>query len=664
MPQFIRRHADTFIALGIFVVALAVYNATLCPSLSYKSPDGNELATIPYVLGLAHSPGYPLYTWLGKLFTFIPVGDVAHRINLMSATLGAGGVALLYGIMRLMGAGRLTSTFTALYFAFSRTFWSQTGIAEVYAPNVFMVALTLWLLLRYEQRTSPVYLVLAAGCFGLSLGTHLSNLGFALGIAVFVLLVDWRVLKRPGVVLGAMAAFLLGTLQFLWLPYKAGSTNDPLLLRHDLRTLEGLYRYTLGAFPQFKFAFPLQLIPDRIVLYLYLLRQNVGLGGILLGVYGMAEVLVRRTRHFYLFILMYLVHVFFFVQYRVFDLDVFFIPAHMLYIIFIGYGVDRLIGYGGELIRRAGGSAGGRFLRAAGSVGLAAVLALAVGGQVQANWEVNDYSQDTAISDFYANVFEMLPPGSVLLGRGGVFGYDMFYWRLVYNVRPDVLMPMLERPRPSPRSLAKAEHIYSTEPLSSPRRRSPWSPPPDLVDGEVWSVPVLLGSSGQAGWRPGQGRPLVLYELRREPPRLVVSEAQPQHPVGERLGGLELVGYDLEDAQVSQGGRLHLTLYWRVHRRERAIIATALDDIPLESHELGLGNLSRYVQEFHPARDSIVVEDYYIVVPSGVPAGEHTLVVRLEEPFRARWGGEPAEELPSLRLGTVIVVGLATNRGA
>ena len=43
------------IALLVFTLALAVYNATLTPSLSYKSPDGNELATIPYILGLAHT---------------------------------------------------------------------------------------------------------------------------------------------------------------------------------------------------------------------------------------------------------------------------------------------------------------------------------------------------------------------------------------------------------------------------------------------------------------------------------------------------------------------------------------------------------------------------------------------------------------------------------
>jgi hypothetical protein len=63
---------------------------------------------------------------------------VAHRVYLLSAVLGAAGVGLLYWI-RLMPIGtsqaewraRLTAGFSALLFAFSRTFWSQTGIAEV-----------------------------------------------------------------------------------------------------------------------------------------------------------------------------------------------------------------------------------------------------------------------------------------------------------------------------------------------------------------------------------------------------------------------------------------------------------------------------------------------------------------------------------------------------
>ena len=79
---------DRILALVVSAAALAVYALTLTPSLSYLSPDGSELATVPYVLGLAHSPGYPLYTWLGFLFShLVPLGDVAFRINLMSAVI-------------------------------------------------------------------------------------------------------------------------------------------------------------------------------------------------------------------------------------------------------------------------------------------------------------------------------------------------------------------------------------------------------------------------------------------------------------------------------------------------------------------------------------------------------------------------------------------------
>jgi len=90
---------DILIPVGIFESVLAVYLKTLTPSLSSLSPDGSELATIPAILGLAHSPGYPLYTWIGYLFSQIPVQDVAYRMNLLSAVSSALAMALLYPML-------------------------------------------------------------------------------------------------------------------------------------------------------------------------------------------------------------------------------------------------------------------------------------------------------------------------------------------------------------------------------------------------------------------------------------------------------------------------------------------------------------------------------------------------------------------------------------
>jgi len=48
--------------------------------------------------------------------------------------------------------------------------------------------------------------------FGLSLGTHMSNLGFAPAFALFVLLVNWRTALSPVSLVGEGSGFLLGLL--------------------------------------------------------------------------------------------------------------------------------------------------------------------------------------------------------------------------------------------------------------------------------------------------------------------------------------------------------------------------------------------------------------------------------------------------------------------
>ena len=70
---------------------IVVYGPTLTPSLSFKSPDGDESATVSYQLGLAHSTGYSLHTWLGKIFTFIPLGDMLSGPDKWRPSRGAQG---------------------------------------------------------------------------------------------------------------------------------------------------------------------------------------------------------------------------------------------------------------------------------------------------------------------------------------------------------------------------------------------------------------------------------------------------------------------------------------------------------------------------------------------------------------------------------------------
>lgn len=624
------KRTDIFLGLSLAVIAFLAYLATLTPSLSYQSPDGNELATIPYVLGLAHPPGYPLYTWLGKIFTLLPFGDVAHRMNLMSAICAAFGVSGLYLILSMLLhsqvassiARRTSAAFAALIFAFSPTLWSQAVIAEVYTANVAMIVLSFFLLLRWEVTRRDRDFLLFSLVYGLSLGTHISNLGFAPAIALYVLLTDRSVLKRPSWWSVAVAGFSLGVAQYLWLPLRAEMLNEQGILPNSPLTLKSLYDYTLGAFPQLKFAFELSELPDRVVVYIYLLWNEFGMIGVLLGVAGLFAVLFRRTRHYFLLMGMYLVHTWFFIQYRAFDLEVFFIPAHLLWTVFIAFGLIELMRIIEGWLHRLGPEQVFKVGRWA-----LACAVLAMGFYPLAkNFSSSDRSDDVNTNDFYANVWEYLPENSTLLSRGGVMGYDAFYWQLVYGTRPDVVIPTLPTHNPSMADL-QGKAVFSTTPLNGVNQnRGPGALPKNIIPGDVWQIPVLVGNHSVTSSR----NRLVLYQLSRQAPTLVIDDAHPNREINADLDNLTLLGADVAPETVESGGHLHLKLYWTLQRLGPVTLSTLLAEQPLETHELGFGNLKRYDSEIRSVIGSVIIEDYWVVIPSTIRPGSHALTIQIQ----------------------------------
>ena len=202
----------SIIALLIFILSFIIYLLTLCPTVPPR--DSGELITVAYTLGIAHPPGYPLYAILGKLFTLLPINNVAWRVNMMSAFFASCTVTIVFLILLKIANSTylparqgwqiaaqspqpkviiyITAVSASLLLAFSPIFWSQAVVAEFFTLNAFFLALLIYLVLMWRERlirdekASAKFLYLFAFFFGLGLGNH-QTLLFALpGFAYFI----------------------------------------------------------------------------------------------------------------------------------------------------------------------------------------------------------------------------------------------------------------------------------------------------------------------------------------------------------------------------------------------------------------------------------------------------------------------------------------------
>jgi len=172
-----------------------IFTYTAYPSVAcYR--DAGEMASVCYTFGIAHPPGYPLYVLFGKIFTLIiPFGNIAYRINLMSAFFGAMTCGLVYlAVKRISGLADkespnlanlpayLLTCLSALTLAFSKTFWSVSLVAEMYTLNTFFIALIIYLLLLPTS-----YFLLPAFLFGLATGNRIDIILIAPGVLYWLI---------------------------------------------------------------------------------------------------------------------------------------------------------------------------------------------------------------------------------------------------------------------------------------------------------------------------------------------------------------------------------------------------------------------------------------------------------------------------------------------
>lgn len=527
----VRRKARLGVAAGVFGLCLAVYILTLAPGV--LGGDSGELQYIPYILGVAHPTGYPLYTLLGWLWThLVIVGNVAYRMNLFSALAGALTVGVLYLIIYHLTAQHVPAVVAALFLAFSPTFWFEAIIAEVYTLNLLFMALCLLLLLRWQEGKTKLELL--AFTYGLSL-THHRHIILLLPAFIYFIhavkrgaLTDWRLMSR------SVLSFLLPQLLHLYIPIRIWQLFPPEYYDQIPNTLVGMSFAGFFHWPK----------ASTLLLPFTLAFQQFG-WGLFWGMWGLLTSFLSLPRPRPLALMLavaYFCHAGFAIFYRVWEREPFFLPLFFLTALWIGIGAWAL--------QRAVPS------RARPFTGIA--LVLLTGAWSLWNGYFRPVLQDTAVRDIpplshsVARTAEEMfsypyeKEATVLVDWG--MAYALQYCQAAEGVRPDLEIMPISLSRRQDYVLLKEilagrrpRYIYNLSPVV----RYPVTTHRPLY---VLRQPLSVSTRTQAE--------ISLVKEAEGVVRVVPDDPIPSHRLDRHIGsGAVLRGYEV------RGEELHL--YWQ-----------------------------------------------------------------------------------------------------
>ncbi len=442
-----KNRSNIIISVFLFTLSIVVYLKTLCPTV--YSGDSGELITAAYCLGIAHPPGYPLYTLLGRLFIGMPFGSVAFRMNLMSAVFSAVTVVLVYLII-LQFTGKIKTSSTlpaggifrkiaaitgALMLAFSGKFWPGAVTAEVFSLNACFLALLILLLLKWDGRLNS-YLYLIGFLLGLSFTNHITIVLALPGFLYYIWIKSKQERKEAGKnTLNALMFFiafvLLGALLYLYLPVRAANSpvmnwGNPDNFRRFIKVITRSQYGTLklhselGALPSIGTA------ARQVYTFVYSLIKQFGIIGFILGILGMFKLFKDYRREFYFLLITFLLSGIGFLIYANMPLIPMFLDMSARFYIMPGVVFSVWLG------------AGILFLSGLIKNKLAYALVFLPLILLTGNYHESDRSRNWIAYDHALNTLKTLEKDSILFILGDDFVFPMAYLKVVEKRRPDV----------------------------------------------------------------------------------------------------------------------------------------------------------------------------------------------------------------------------------
>jgi hypothetical protein len=423
--------------LSPFFIPLLIYLLTLAPTI--YNLDSAELTTAVATNGIIRATGYPLYLLLGKLFFWLPIGDVGYRLNLFSAVCGALTVFLADRILRQLEIGGWARLGALGLLATAPYFWAMSLIAEVYTLHTALMAAILLLLLRWDQSPNPRGLVVVALLFGLSCGNHAATVLLLPGCIWFVASHPPRQWLRPSILTAVVLAALAGLAVYLLIPWRF--TQNPLFnyagqydatgrfVPVDLQTWEGFWWLVSGKkFAGQMFGYRLAELGPEIRGFgsqLWLAFLAVGIGP---GVWGAITLLRRNRRLGVMLLLFFLANAVFYINYRVVDKASMYLPVYLIWTLWLGIGYQAIL----DQIRQI---TGGQLWPWLVRLFVVATVLLALIW----NWSRVDLSDDWSTREQSETILQNAQPDAIIFGWWDTIP-ALQYLQLVEGQRADITL--------------------------------------------------------------------------------------------------------------------------------------------------------------------------------------------------------------------------------
>jgi hypothetical protein len=595
-------------AMILAVVAFLLYLRTLAPSIVFLFDDTLEIQYVVPRLGILHQTGYPLYALLGKLFTLlIPLNDPAFRLNLFSAVTGAIAIAFVYLVAQKLTAHRVAAIIAAVTFAVGDTFWAQSVAAEVYALQMLLTGIVLYMTLRYGSLLTNRALYALAFAMGLALTHHRLTLLLYPAIAIYVLLVNRNFWRDYKTLARAALFFIIPLSLYIYLP-----------LRGAVGSADGTYENTVTGFIDWIMASkytaflrgnPLNVQHDAV--YFWTMFQNqFTFVGLVLAAIGLVW-LARKKSEWTLLVVALIVEAGFAFNYRTDDVPVHFLTTFLLLAIFVGAGIDALISLLSDIKIQIPSL---RLLPPALAILLSLLLFIVplnllatnyAANDLSQNWDVHDYGLDMASQPVEQNATVVGILGEMTLIR---------YFQETRGLAPKLQTIAADTEEARLTAIAAAliqnRAVYITRPLQgAPEKYS-------------------LTAFG----------PLI--RVLPKPAAVPPAISHPFNPPAE-LGTVNLLGYDLDTSRLNakpglwhaeNGKRLRVTLYWQVIDRIETDAMVSIKLLRADKHVLGQVD-HRPVLDAYPTTSwrpgEIIADTFDVPVFLGVTPSAYALSVTM-----------------------------------